>query len=149
MANQAPECWEGIPMLNLRRVTLPQANVTVLAAAYSTAERAAEHIANHVLRSPEMDKWLVIEPRLSPYLGSDGVVARWNQIARQRPVSSELQPLYDIYCECVDLEMRDARQLGWYKTETCRGPRSKEWSVWASARVASWASLKVVITDNG
>ncbi|MDW8221585.1 MAG: hypothetical protein RMJ82_01380 [Gemmatales bacterium] len=104
-------------MLQLRNVTFPDGRHAACARAYATAESAARHLAYHVLEAPEMDKWCLIEPRFDLYLQNDRDIVRWRRLALERPSSDELQPLYDIYCNSVAQEMRDARYLQWYATE--------------------------------
>lgn len=104
-------------MLHLRTLRMPDPNIPTPAQAFANAEKAAEHLANHVLTDPETQAWRLIEPRFSNYLNSDRDIAHWHKLAQERPPSAKLQPLYDIYCECVETEMHDALTLNWYKTE--------------------------------
>jgi hypothetical protein len=74
-------------------------------------------LRDHVLTAPECSAWAVVIPCLAETIGTDDADKRWNyaeRAAADRGASA--QPLYDLYCEAIALDSRDAAALHWFAT---------------------------------
>lgn len=107
----------GLQPREIPHPLVPRSSVRV----FRDGESACRHLRDHLLTAPECFAWALICPEYEKILDVHDANARfryWQEVQRTRGASA--QPLYELYCRAIGLNVEDAKKLGWLvSTEEC------------------------------